>query len=132
MTTITTKTLLIVLVTFIVGAGAGMLFAKDGESLPEGMHRMSDGQMMHDGASGMDGMMDGMMANLRGKTGDEFDRAFLAEMIVHHEGAVAMAEAAKANAKHLELMQMADAIISAQTAEIAQMRAWMESWYGAE
>ena len=52
-------------------------------------------------------------------------------MIVHHEGAVAMAEAALKNAEHQEIKTMATAIISAQTAEIAQMHAWLAEWYGA-
>ena len=75
--------------------------------------------------------MDSMTASLEGKTGDAFDRAFLEEMIVHHEGAVAMAEAALKNAEHQEIKTMATAIISAQTAEIAQMHAWLAEWYGA-
>ncbi len=75
--------------------------------------------------------MDSMNMSLQGKTGDDFDRAFLSEMIVHHEGAVDMAEAAKANAKHQEIKDLADAIIQAQTTEIAQMHQWMSAWYGA-
>lgn len=86
-------------------------------------HMMPDGSSMH-------GQMNEMTAGLSGKTGDEFDRAFIAEMIVHHEGAVEMADAALANAKHEEIRQMAHAIISAQTAEIQQMKDWQSSWYG--
>jgi uncharacterized protein (DUF305 family) len=52
-------------------------------------------------------------------------------MIVHHEGAVVMAEAALANAQHPELKAMVEAIITAQNAEIAQMQKWQEMWYGA-
>jgi predicted outer membrane protein len=33
----------------------------------------------------MHGEMNDMMKGLEGKTGDEFDKAFLKEMIVHHE-----------------------------------------------
>ena len=86
------------------------------------MHGMNHG--------GMEGEMDAMMAALEGKTGDEFDKAFLAEMIMHHEGAVDMAEAALQNAKHEEIKAMANAIISAQTSEIKQMQDWQKSWYG--
>jgi uncharacterized protein (DUF305 family) len=50
-------------------------------------------------------------------------------MIVHHEGAVEMAEAALEHAKHEELKTMANAIISAQTSEIAQMKQWLRDWY---
>lgn len=85
-------------------------------------------------ASSMGGMdhssmsMDDMSESLSGKQGDEFDQAFLEEMIVHHQGAIDMATLAKTNAKHAELKTMADAIISAQSAEIQQMQDWQTQW----
>ncbi len=97
----------------------------------EGMHRMSDGAMMQDDSmKGMHGAMVDMMEGLSGKTGDEFDQAFLAGMIVHHEGAIDMAEAARTHANHAELKDMAKAIISAQSLEIAKMKEWQKTWYG--
>lgn len=83
-----------------------------------------------DQSSSMHDAMHAMNAGLEGKTGDAFDQAFLSEMIVHHEGAVAMAEAALEHASHKELKNMAEAIISAQTNEIAQMKEWLKNWYG--
>ncbi len=88
---------------------------------------MADGSVMQNG--GMGGAMDNMMEGLQGKTGDAFDQAFLSEMIMHHEGAVQMAEAALQYAKHQEIKDMAKAIISAQTIEIEQMKVWGKSWY---
>ncbi|HEX8591382.1 MAG TPA: DUF305 domain-containing protein [Candidatus Paceibacterota bacterium] len=78
----------------------------------------------------MHGEMDAMMAELEGKTGNSFDQAFLSEMTVHHEGAVAMAEAALAHASHEEIKIMARTIIETQTEEIQQMRQWLAAWYG--
>lgn len=83
---------------------------------------------MMDGGS-MQTTMHGMMSTISNKTGDEFDEAFLSEMIVHHEGAIAMAEAALKNANHQEIKDMAKAIISAQSAEISQMKEWQKNWY---
>lgn len=91
-------------------------------------HMMPDGTMM--GGAGMDDMMESMNAQLKGKSGDAFDQAFLAEMIVHHQGAVEMAEQALSNAGHQEIKDLANAIISAQNKEIAQMKSWQKSWYG--
>lgn len=94
-------------------------------------HVMPDGSMMAGhGSMDMDDMMEVMNAELRGKSGDEFDQAFLREMIVHHEGAVEMADLALANAKHQEIKDLARAIVSAQNKEIADMRSWLASWYG--
>lgn len=94
------------------------------------VHRMSDGSEMMDASMGMHDEMQGMMMGLSGKSGDQLDKAFLSGMIVHHEGAVEMARAVLANGKHPELKQMAEAIISAQTTEILQMKSWQKSWYG--
>ncbi|MES2436769.1 MAG: DUF305 domain-containing protein [Patescibacteria group bacterium] len=101
-----------------------------------GMHMMPDGTMMPNAGAvpprdtpGMQGMMDHMNANLEGKTGDAFDQAFLEEMIVHHEGAVEMAEAALTNAKHPEIKKLSQDIITAQKKEIADMKAWLKAWY---
>lgn len=90
-------------------------------------HMMPDGTMM----SGMDmgDMMANMNAGLQGKTGDTFDQEFLAEMIVHHQGAIDMAKLALTNAKHQEIKDLAQAIISAQTKEIGEMKAWQKAWY---
>lgn len=114
-----TNTLLVGLVALIIGAGGGFLIGNSSDS-----HRMPSGSMMHN-------EMNSMMAELSGKTGDDFDKAFLSEMIMHHEGAVEMAEAAIKNAQHVEIKTMAEAIISAQTTEIQQMQDWHKSWYEA-
>lgn len=71
-------------------------------------------------------MMEGMMGGLAGKTGAEFDAAFLREMIVHHEGAVEMAEAALVSAEDQRIKVLATAIIAAQEKEIADMKSWQE------
>jgi uncharacterized protein (DUF305 family) len=69
-----------------------------------------------------------MTQHLSHISGDAFDKAFLNLMIEHHEGAIEMADAAKRNAKHEELKQLADEIIFAQALEIEQMRQWQQEW----
>lgn len=65
-----------------------------------------------------------------GEMGDSpFDAAFIDGMIVHHEGAVAMAQQVLAESERPELLQMAEAIITAQQGEIAQMQTWRAEWY---
>ena len=66
--------------------------------------------------------------SLKGKTGDDFDAAFITEMIAHHKGAVEMAKLSAANAKHDEIKQLSNDIIAAQEKEIAQMQQWQKDW----
>lgn len=49
-------------------------------------------------------------------------------MIVHHQGAVEMANEAKVNASHDEMKKLSDDIISAQTKEIEMMQGWQTQW----
>lgn len=54
--------------------------------------------------------------------GSSVDRAFTAEMIPHHRSALEMAEIAKDRSERPEILRLADAIITSQSAEIGQMR----------
>jgi uncharacterized protein (DUF305 family) len=62
---------------------------------------------------------------------EPFDQRFIDAMIPHHESAIAMARDALQKAEHQEIKTLAEAIISAQEAEIAQMRAWRSAWFSA-
>lgn len=68
-------------------------------------------------------MMSGMLSledldALRLLTGTEFDQAWIAAMIAHHEGAIQMAETVQRDGDDTEIGTLAAAIIAAQTAEI--------------
>jgi len=78
--------------------------------------------------SGSSMSMADMTAGLKRKTGDDFDTTFLSEMTTHHQGAIEMAKLAAGQAKHQEVKDLANGIISAQTSEIAQMRQWQKNW----
>lgn len=125
----------------IIGAGTGSLILGllIGYAAGAGSHKTSDivvetvpmssMDMNHDIHGMMAGSMDSMTANMEGKTGEELEKAFLDDMIVHHEGAVAMAELLLKGTKRPELVKLANDIITAQTGEIAQMKAWREEWF---
>jgi len=84
--------------------------------------------MMDHGAMGMMDEMAGMTAELNGKTGDDFDKAFIEQMIMHHQSAIDMAAPGEANAEHQEVKDLTKAIVSAQTKEIQQMKQWQTEW----
>lgn len=58
-----------------------------------------------------------------------FDQRFIDAMIPHHQGAIAMAEAALTKSQHPELRALAQKIIDAQKSEIAQMQQWKQAWF---
>ena len=92
------------------------------------MHQMPDGSMMGDNKS-MDSMMMDMTSRMKGKTGDELDRIFLEDMIVHHDGAIDMAKELQKGTKRPELQKMAEDIIRVQAGEIEMMRGWLKEWF---
>ncbi|WP_298743687.1 DUF305 domain-containing protein [uncultured Brevundimonas sp.] len=57
-------------------------------------------------------------------SGGTADEAYIARMIEHHRGAVAMADVALARSRDPEIRRMARAVKDAQTREIAEMQAW--------
>jgi uncharacterized protein (DUF305 family) len=144
------NTLVVVLVFLIIGLFAGYVFGTNsmsknlsfmsGEYMDE-MHdeykddhenssvddHMDEEIVAEDGL--MQHVMEEMMRELRGKTGVEYEEAFLKGMIVHHIGAVDMAEQLLENTERPELVAMANNIISAQSTEIDQMKAWLNEWF---
>ena len=64
------------------------------------------------------------------RNASDVDRAFLTQMIPHHQSAVIMATQAKSDAHHPETRALAARIIKAQQREIAVMKRWRTSWYG--
>jgi uncharacterized protein (DUF305 family) len=78
----------------------------------------SDGHDM----SAMEGMMSAQDMEALGElTGPEFDRKWAAMMIEHHKGAITMATTVKADGTNPDVIALADAVISAQEAEITAL-----------
>lgn len=112
--------LVIGLLTLILGLGIGYFV---GASQPQYQ------QVPISTSSGMHGAMGGMMMGLEGKTGDALDLAFLDEMIVHHQGAIEMAQTLLKGTRRTELIKLGNDIITAQTGEIEMMKQWRKTWF---
>ncbi len=107
------------------GSGGGQGDAnKQGGGGMAGMDHGSDGSM---GAMDSGPMAAQEMVMVDGEYSDE---AFIDSMVPHHRGAVGMAEAAIVNAEHPEIRTLAEEIVSAQEAEIQELRAIKEEEYG--
>lgn len=90
-----------------------------------GMHTSTNSEGMMDDD---DMSMGEMTTMLNSKTGDDFDKAFIEQMIIHHQGAIDMAKLAEANAKHDEIKNLSKDILSAQSKEIDEMQTWQTDW----
>lgn len=88
------------------------------------MMGMNTNSMMSDSSMSMEDMTN----ELKNKSGDEFDKAFLAQMIIHHQGAIDMANLVLQKSTRPELRNLANEIIAAQTKEINQMKTWQQQW----
>ncbi|HEY9833157.1 MAG TPA: DUF305 domain-containing protein [Stenomitos sp.] len=78
------------------------------------------------GCRGMGGMGTDLSA-LENAT--DFDREFIEQMIPHHQMAVMMATRLLSPSQRPELRNLAQSMITSQTAEIEQMEQWYQSWY---
>ena len=67
-----------------------------------------------------------MMRELENLSGAELDRVFLEDMIGHHMGAIMMARSVQPHIEHEEIAELTQAIVSTQSAEIAQMRQMLQ------
>lgn len=101
-----------------------------------GMGDMDQGQMKKEGEpakesmKGMDHGSGGTASGMLMEDGRYSDRRFIDAMVPHHEGAVEMAEVAMKNAEHDEIKRLAEEIVSAQEAEIKELKAIKQEEFG--
>jgi uncharacterized protein (DUF305 family) len=80
----------------------------------------------HDGSTPHGMLSAAQLEALADATGAEFDRLFLEGMILHHQGAVGMAQTAMVDGTDLYAGEMAADVASGQDAEIARMQQMLD------
>jgi uncharacterized protein (DUF305 family) len=106
--------------------------SEDTSGLDHGMSGMGkEGEMTSDGVTttmSMPGMMsDADMQQLTAASGTDFDRLFLQQMIVHHQGALEMADTELAQGSYPAALALAQSIKTSQTAEITEMQQMLQT-----
>lgn len=94
-----------------------------------GMPQMNDGMvgMDHGGLDDMAGMTEEDMQALEQASAADAGDLFLEQMIVHHEGAIEMAQEVLDDGDHPGVRQLAESIITSQAVEIELMRSMLNS-----
>ena len=130
--------LIIGLLALIVGLLFGYFFGTNtmphrgffsNESMYEEMEEHMFGDEIVDGDGELMHMMDEMMLIGRGQTGDAYEEAWLRGMVVHHIGAIKMSENLLEQTDRPELIELANNIIESQSAEVDQMKDWLQTWF---
>lgn len=96
-----------------------------GNTAPKVSAGMMGGGMMSQGGMHMGGQED--MTAL--ENASDFDKAFIEQMIPHHQLAIMMANMLVSGTDRPEMLQLAKNIVSSQAKEIQQMQAWYDQWY---
>lgn len=112
----------------IAGATAILAVNNDNHSMMGMMGMDTNHSHQQEAANHGEMSMANMTEQLKNKSGDDFDKTFVEMMISHHESAVEMAELIPPRAKHDEIKTLGEAIITAQTKEIADMKQWQKDW----
>jgi len=122
--------------TLIIGIFAGYFISDNPQQMMNDVREEDNDYAYEDheeelisGDGAMQHAMEEMMLDFRGMSGEDFEKAFLEGMIVHHIGAIEMAEQLLDETDRPELVKMANDIIDVQTQEVDMMKGWLEEWY---
>lgn len=119
------KTIIVAVVELLAGAGAGlgvpMLIDKP---LPQAAQNRNT-QTQEDSQAALSSQI---LSSLREKKGNDFDKAFLTEMMSHNQTAIEMASLADERTEREEVKKWAKYISDAQISDIDQMKTWYLDW----
>jgi uncharacterized protein (DUF305 family) len=132
------QAIIIGLLALVIGLLLGYFFGANampnreffsGGTMYEEMEEHMYGDELIDGDGAMQHAMDEMMLGFRGLEGEAYEEMFLRGMIVHHLGAIAMAEELLKQTDRPELVELANNIIKSQSEEVEMMKVWLSIWF---
>lgn len=117
----------------LVGAGAGAAVTANDDDGGGWHPMMSNGQR---GPGGHMGGYDGFVDHMGGFGGGHHafaasEQQYLAEMVAHHQEAISAARELRRSDRAV-MRRFGETIVQAQSAQVAQMRAWLAEWYPGE
>ena len=120
----------LLLTTLVLVAILGLLVscANSGGGEEQGSSGSEDD--MHEGMAHGSESTHGASAEMLMETGEYSDERFIDAMVPHHHGAIEMAQVALENAEHPEILALAEDVVSAQEAEIGQLKAIKQEQFG--
>ncbi|MDP9480277.1 MAG: DUF305 domain-containing protein, partial [Actinomycetota bacterium] len=119
------RVLAAVLALSMLAPGMAAASSHEGGSMQmDGSMQMSGGMMMQE--------MESALADLQALEGEEFEVAYVNQIIPHHQGALDMAQAVVDCAPNPEVREAAARIIEDQEREIGELTAFLRDTYGQE
>lgn len=103
--------------------------SKTSSNMTQSLEPSKIGEISNTEKASKGGSTDHSMSMDLGPADNEYDLRYIDSMVLHHQGAINMAQEVLKKSQRPEMKKLAQDIITAQKKEIAQMKEWRNLWY---